>query len=176
MRVRRVLPEALPYNSMNKKTTNLFLGIAVVAIWGGAGYRLISGLGDAEEPLPVTAPVVKRAPEDFAPAVDTARLRLNYHDPFGLAAIPVQKDTTHRQNGGRKAFIKPVTPDMSFIKYAGYISNPGAKRTVVMLQINGKTLMLNVGESAEGIKLLQNMRDSVKVLYRKQVRFIVKSS
>jgi hypothetical protein len=170
------LREALLSNRMNKKTTNLLLGAAVLIIWGGAGYRLISGLGDNDDLIPAIVPSVKMHVEDFAPLTDTARLKLNYRDPFGFTTLPVEKDTTHHVKASRVKIIKPAVADLSFVKYAGYISNPSSKRTLVMLLINGKAVTLNEGDSAEGIKLLKNMRDSVKVLYKNQVKYIAKAS
>ncbi|MFD0766152.1 hypothetical protein ACFQZI_14910 [Mucilaginibacter lutimaris] len=161
---------------MKKQTTNLLLGVAVIVIWGGAGYRLVSRLSDTEEEVPVAPPERRKAADDFAASPDTAHLRLDYRDPFGLVARPVQRDSSRRSVTPRRETIKFIPADMGFVKYAGYIANPGSKRTLTMFMINGKTVMLNEGESAEGIKLLKNLRDSVKVLYRNQVRFITKSS
>ncbi|QHS56497.1 hypothetical protein GWR56_13470 [Mucilaginibacter sp. 14171R-50] len=162
---------------MNKKRTNLLLGIAVIIIWGGAGYRVLSALGDQEE-LPVAAPSMVKSPaDDFAAVTDTVQLRANYRDPFGLTPVAMKTDTqTYMKTIRGTTPVPHAQADMGFVKYAGYIANPVSKRTLSMLLINGKTMMLNEGESAEGIKVLKNMRDSVKVAYRGRVRFIVKSS
>ncbi|MBB5395105.1 hypothetical protein [Mucilaginibacter sp. AK015] len=161
---------------MKKKRTNLLLGIAVIIIWAGAGYRVLSALGDQEE-LPVAAPSMVKSPaDDFAAVTDTVQLRANYRDPFGVTPPSVKPDTLSHKRVDRRMPAQRPQADMGFVKYAGYIANPVSKRTLSMLLINGKTMMLNEGESAEGIKVLKNMRDSVKVAYQGRVRFIVKSS
>ena len=157
---------------------NLLLIVAVIAIWGTIAYRIISALDESDdEPLPVAVQLDKKPADDYATVNDTARLRNAYRDPFGMVAPPAPKDTVKKHVMLVNMVAKPVVPvDLTFVKYAGYIINPGTKQSLVMLLINGKTAMLGEGESSDGIKVIKNMRDSVKVRYRQQIRYIVKSS
>ena len=66
---------------------------------------------------------------------------------------------------------KPVE-DLSFIKYSGFIYNPAAKTTISIISVNGKNAMIADGEVAEGVKLIKNMKDSIKISYRNKIRFI----
>ena len=63
-------------------------------------------------------------------------------------------------------------PNWNAIKYNGFIVNPERKSIVCILSVNGKEYMLSEGEGADGIKLLKSNKDSVKVLYQQNTRFI----
>jgi type II secretory pathway component PulC len=159
----------------NKKMTYL-LGAAVVIVWAIIIYRVFdaSGSGD-DSPMEITGKPQKEAYNDFEVAKDTTRLLLNYRDPFGLVK---QKDTAAvNVKNDRKSVSPPAKPvvNWGFIKYSGYILNPGSKKTIALISINGKSAMLAEGETIDNVKLLKNMRDSVKVTYNGQVKFIRKN-
>jgi hypothetical protein len=40
------------------------------------------------------------------------------------------------------------------------------------MHINGKEVMLTEGENAEQVKLIRNLRDSIKISYHGQTKFI----
>jgi len=114
---------------------------------------------------------------------DTNTLRLNYRDPFSQSIVnkdsvqlPV-KQLVHTTNNS--TFTRSVTKaaiNWSFIKYSGYIRNPRSKKLIALVTINGKSLMLNEGESAEQVKIIRNLKDSIKVTFNKQTKFITINS
>ena len=157
----------------NKKLT-YFLVLVVVAVWGMIIYRVFESLNIGDD-LPETPIAVKKEVyDDYELKKDTAKLLLNYRDPFGLTK---QKDTvaTAGAASAKPVIIKKIKPaiDWSFITYSGYIRNPETKKLIAILTIHDKRTMLAEGEVFERVKLLKNMRDSVKVGFAGAVKYIV---
>jgi len=164
---------------MNKKViTNLILGIVVVGIYANAVKGIVNGLKD-EDPVPPQVRVAAKNPpfDDYAPKKDTAHLLLNYRDPFRAASTQPVKDPTRTIASTARAAVRnmPRIEDLSFIKYSGFIYTPSSKKTISVLSINGQSTMVADGESAAGIKLVRNMGDSVKIIYKNKIRFIKRS-
>jgi hypothetical protein len=164
---------------MKNKVLTYALGLLVAGVWGMIIYRIAGAAsgGDDEVTTPVSY-AKKAALEDYALPVDTVRLMLNYRDPFSdpkqePVEIPVSKLVTHSVAKVPNN-IGPIKPSINWniIKYAGYIKNPNTKKLVAMMNINGKEVLLSEGESAEQVKLVQNLRDSVKVSYMGTTKFI----
>lgn len=164
---------------MKKKTINYILGFAVLLIWGLIFYKIVSAVWGDDEPLPVTtAPQTEKAYNDFEFKKDTTKLNLHYRDPFKLSSVHTA-DTTKRQPVTRARIIPapaPVRIDWSFIKYSGYIANPVTKKIISILTINGKSAMLREGESAGQVKLLKNLRDSVKISFKNKTQYIPRNT
>ena len=157
----------------NKKLT-YFLIVIVFGVWGLIIYRVFSAVNSGTETEePVVYKQQKRAFNDFTLRKDTARLLLNYRDPFG---IDVREDTSFKVNKTSinqtaKVNLKP-TINWSFISYSGYIRNPVSKKFVALLTINGQNVTLAEGEMKEKVKLLKNLRDSIKISYEGKTKFI----
>ena len=149
------------------------LGLVVVLLWGSIIYKIFDAAGGGDTDMVVTqVKPQKEAYNDFAVAQDTTRLLLNYRDPFGIVK---QKDTIeHVKKYPSKigAFSVKPTINWSFIKYSGFIRNPGSKKIIALLSINGKNVMMIEGETSSNVKLLKNMRDSVQIMYNGQIKFI----
>lgn len=159
----------------NKKLTYL-LGLAVLGVWGMIIYRLFNAVGgDDNQFYPTT---IKRLPmaafNDYTIPKDTTHLLLNYRDPFSSpkvepTEIPIN-ELVH------KPIQTPVQSrpmiNWSIVKYTGFIHNPGSKRLIAMMNINGKEMMLGEGETAEQVKLVKNLKDSVKVTYQGASKYI----
>jgi len=60
----------------------------------------------------------------------------------------------------------------SFITYSGYIRNPSTKKLVALVSINGQSLTLSEGEIKNQVKLVKNLRDSIKISYEGKTKFI----
>jgi hypothetical protein len=155
----------------NKKFT-YFLGISVVLVWGIIIYRVFAGAGGEEDRLPAgESKAVKEPYKDYAVPRDTLHLRLDYKDPFAVlksgdsTVIPVKKLVT--------AKVQPVIPvNWGFIKYTGYIHNPGAKNLVALVSINGRSAMMTEGETIEQVRLLKNLKDSIRIDFNGKTTYI----
>ena len=156
----------------NKKLTYL-LGLVVAVVWGLIIYRVIVASGGSDDNLPVVAKTAVKEPyDDDKPPKDTIHLLLNYRDPFGLVQF---KDTTRLVASSKHKSDHVMIPafDWSFIKYSGYIRNPGSKKLIAIMSINGTNVTMAEGETTDDVKLIKNMRDSVKVSFNGRSHFIV---
>jgi hypothetical protein len=158
----------------NKKLT-YFLGFVVLMVWGIIIYRVIDASAGGDDPVTVVSNAPrKEAYNDFAIAKDTAHLLLNYRDPFGLVK---QKDTVTlavKRNYHKTMVSLDKKPafNWGFIQYSGYIRNPGSKKLITLLSINGKNEMLSEGETRDNVKLIKNLRDSIKISFNGKTKFI----
>jgi len=158
----------------NKKLT-YFLIAVVAGVWGLILYRVFSAVGNSDDD-PAAAIVVpkKEAYNDYAIPKDTTKLLLNYRDPFGMVK---QKDTATKV--ARVILPKniPVTVkpgiNWSFITYSGYIRNPSSNKLIALVSINGQNTTMAEGEIRNQVKLLKNLKDSIKVSYAGKTKFIV---
>lgn len=176
MKVRSAHREVLFCNSRgmkNKKLTYILI-LLVLGVWGLILYRIFDAAGSSGTPVPVVVKSEKEAFNDFSIPKDTGKLLLNYRDPFGLTRL---KDTTvshPKAMSGKLAVVvaKPAV-NWSFISYLGYVRNPASKRMVALVTINGQNATLAEGETKSQVKLLKNLRDSIKISYRGKTKFIV---
>ncbi|MDR3694117.1 hypothetical protein [Mucilaginibacter sp.] len=161
----------------NKKLTYL-LGLVVVVVWGMIIYRVFNGLNSNDNTATV-APLktAKEAYNDFSIPKDTTHLLLNYRDPFGIAR---EKDTDKvviRKVSERKIPIQVKPMDWGFIRYSGYMLNPATKKMIALVSVNGQNITLAEGQTKNDVKLIRNLRDSIKISYAGKTKFIaIKSS
>lgn len=159
---------------MKNKAMTYVLGISVLLVWGIIIYRIVDTVGEDDLPIGVASNNTnKEVYNDYALPADTGQLSLNYRDPFGLSK---PKDTTvavvKRDILVNNA--KPSKPafDWGFVRYSGYIRNPGSKKLLAIVSINGKTMMMAEGEKADGVQLVSNRQDSIKVTAGGKTTFI----
>jgi hypothetical protein len=156
----------------NKKLT-YFLVFIVLLVWGMIIYRVFAASGN-DDPLPVTTIKTAKEPyNDFAIPKDTTHLLLNYRDPFGIIKF---RDTIALNVKHPKALVlekpKPAM-NWSFIQYAGYIRNSSSKKLIALVTINGKSEMFSEGETKDQVKLIKNLRDSIKIGFNGKIKFIL---
>jgi len=157
---------------MKNKMVTYLLGALVAIVWGIVIYRIFDATAGNDDVAPGPASVKKEAYNDYAIAKDTTLLLLNYNDPFGLTR---QKDTvtTVKRTNYKPAIIapKPVM-NWGFIQYSGYIRNPASKKLITLISINGRSEMLTEGQEKDNVKLIRNLRDSIKISYNGKIKFI----
>ena len=179
MKARSVIKEVFRFNdaAMKNKKLTYFLILLVAGVWGMIIYRVFSAVGDGDDIKHVAAKPVKEAFNDYAIMKDTTKLLLNYRDPFGITS---KKDTAIKITKNVRPRIKVVTPkptiNWSFITYSGYIRNPATKKLVALVSINGQNMTLSEGETKNQVKLLKNLRDSIKVSFNGKTTFIAMRS
>jgi hypothetical protein len=161
----------------NKSLNYLLLGV-VGLVWGLIIYKLFIYLTfkEEEEVIMPSPPLKKTSAEDYAIVRDTTTLLLNYRDPFSAGQSAKDPATQRAVQPARStdATRTPVKPKFSwdFIQYEGFIKSPNARQIIALVRINGKSLMLGEGEEAEHVRLLKNLKDSVKVSSGGKVAFI----
>jgi len=149
--------------------------VAVVGVWSMILYRIFAAVGNNDDTAAIpTLKPQKEAYNDFTIPKDTTKLLLNYRDPFGLVkqkdtAMSIVKISKHLNT---QVIAKPGI-NWSFITYSGYIRNPASKKLVALVSINGQNITLTEGETKDQVKLIKNLRDSIKVSYQGKTKFIV---
>lgn len=163
---------------MKNKALTYFLIVIVALVWGVIIYRVFDAT-TSDDDIPVTnnsVPIKKESLENYISEKDTSHLSLNYPDPFVDEAkekpkvIPVSKLITTGQ------VVKPITKsgvNWSFISYSGYIKNSKSKKLLAFVTINGKEYSMIEGETADKVKLIKNMIDSIKIAYNGNQKFIL---
>lgn len=162
----------------NKKLTYV-LGLAVLAVWGIIIYRLFNAAGGDDNAIPVASNQRPKEPyNDYALPKDTAHLLLNYRDPFGLIKFKDTAEIPIKRSGHKAIAPTSAKPafNWSFISYSGYIHNPVSRKLIALVIINGKNIMLSEGDTKERVRLIKNLRDSIKVSFNGQTKFITKSA
>jgi len=159
-----------------KKTLNIILLIAVLGLWGSAGYKFLRNYFFMD-----TATVSSPEPEiNFNGIItqrDTFLLEPVNHDPFlnKLSTIQneLEKETPKKKykpvsqvNKIKQPTAIPVWPDVS---YYGFIKS-GQNKELALLKINGNLFRLHKGDSKDGIVVKEVYRDSVKVDFKKERR------
>jgi len=157
---------------MKNKMVTYLLGALVAIVWGIIIYRIFDAAVGSDDAAPGPVPVKKEVYNDYAIAKDTTHLLLNYHDPFGLAR---QKDTVtpiKKTNYRAMAIVPKPVMNWGFIQYSGYIRNPASKKLITLISINGRSEMLTEGQEKDNVKLIKNLRDSIKISYNGKIKFI----
>lgn len=159
---------------MKNKKILYVLGLLTMVVWGLILQKTISSLADQKHPIISGSYSASKEPFNDYSIKETKQLNLQYRDPFGIVKIlqPFEaiKPLKKRLNVTTASTLPPN--HWENIRYAGYIFNPISKKTISMLNINGKHYMLGEGDSEEQFKLIKNMRDSIKGLYKGQIGFI----
>jgi hypothetical protein len=160
----------------NKKLMYILIPLTLF-VWGIIIYKIFDatkGENDDNRSQPVIR-ATKEAYNYFELPKDTAKLLLNYNDPFASSLSP---DTTKKSNTGATIIKFKSKPDIksafnwNFIKYSGYVQNPGSKSLIGIVKINGKIIMLSEGETSSGVKLIKNLKDSIKISFDDKATFI----
>ncbi|TWI94534.1 hypothetical protein JN11_04644 [Mucilaginibacter frigoritolerans] len=163
----------------NKKLTYV-LGLAVLVVWGMIIYRVFNAAADNNDDATTVsnAPQKKEPYNDETIVKDTTHLLLNYRDPFSLIKLKDTAELPVKKILSRNMIPVPAKPafNWGFIRYAGYIRNPATKKLVAMVSINGKNEMFVEGQTKDQVKLLKNLRDSIKISYSGKVKFIPMST
>jgi hypothetical protein len=163
----------------NKKMTYV-LGAAVLVLWGLIIRMVITWAnGNGDDTVPVTSSkLVKEPDNDYALPKDTTHLMLNYRDPFGLVKFRDTSEAPVKSVRLKATPLKLQKPafNWTFITYSGYIHNPASRKLIALVSINGKNVMLSEGDIKEQVKLIKNMRDSIKISYNGQTKFITLKS
>lgn len=169
----------------NNKTTQIFLAIALIGIWGTIFYRVYEGMkGDGDSNLQTwQLPII-----DTTATIEEAgfTLRLDYGDPFfgRTYEAPTYDEFAEMSSSSGLSAITQAPPvvqtnqkkNIQFpeIVYQGLVTNRQNNQKVAILKINQKTHRLKSGQKVNDIQLMQMHRDSVRVYYKGVFKTFVK--
>lgn len=156
----------------NKKTLYIFLSVNVL-VWGLVLYKIFSSFSNEVSSSGVTAAIV---PVSFAEtSADTFSLIANYADPF-LGKMIVKTDPSPNPGPAPVKKTAPVKTPVVWptIVYGGLIKNQKSSKQLVLVQINGQENFMNEGSTVNEVQLVKVFKDSIRVLYKKEKKTILK--
>lgn len=156
---------------MKKKSFKFFLLAGTVVVWGSIIYRIVtavSGQGPANTYVapPSPARISMTLPQKYI-------LLMDYPDPFLKDEVT---DTLPAVQSAPVVAPPPPPPiDVSFVQYAGMISNLDAPKKVALVIIHGQDKMVQQGEVVDEVKIKELKKDEIKVVYKGKM-FVVKKT
>lgn len=155
----------------NKKMLYILIP-GTLLVWGLIIYKIFLGAHSDEGTIfaPVT---VSKVNEDVIS--DTFSISPMYRDPF-----------LGRVQGGHSDNSKPLIPKTPVmpvvdvpkvwpnIVYGGIIKNQNLKKELLLVEINGQSHAMKVGETIDGVLISKAFRDSVEVQFSKEKKIIRK--
>lgn len=148
------------------------------AVWGMILLRVIRTMANDQ---PLSADPATAAEKVFArrPVSDTFSLLAAYDDPFKgrvevTEHVPVAQpsfvdDRRLPVAAEQKEIRKPLD---SVAVYLGLISNREQGRKVAVLRLNGHEFLLSEGQTVEGIRMVEERGDSLKVIFEHKIKWL----
>lgn len=163
---------------MKNKAFTYLLIVCVAAVWGLIFYQIYKGLNDEELPSLKSSTVKTAYFNEINHLNDTVTLNLNYPDPFFASSSDAYQEKKIIENMLKVPVTIKAPPvqkpliNWTAIQYTGYINNPANKQKLAMLNIQGKEALLAEGQSANGLKLIKHLGDSVRVQFQGETKYI----
>lgn len=108
---------------------------------------------------------------------DTFSIHSGYRDPFNEGKV-IQNKTPHAEINTKapeaKQVPKTLITSWPQISYSGMIKNQNSSKQLALIQINGKTVSMKIGDVVDGVQLSKVYRDSIEVKLGKEKKFISK--
>jgi hypothetical protein len=155
-----------------KFTYLLILGVALV--WGIIFYRIFAAMNEEEPMQNLTVATKTEYFKLIDHSQDSVQLTFNYGNPFKENHVEAPIVEAKMANQDKSPVVQPYKPVVNWtgISFTGYVINPTTKRKIVILQVNGKEVLLTEGQTSNGVKLLKNAGDSVQVQYQNSSKYI----
>lgn len=154
----------------NKKLTYALIPL-VILIWGAIGYQLYNGVGSSVENNASDFTISTIEPIDLVE--EDWQLDLNYTDPFlnnsvswGRTYQALDREPTiitPKETASKPKEEPIIWPS---IIYKGYVKNQ------VFVEINGQSQLMKEKDQYNGVALEGIFMDSIKMTFRKEVKFI----
>lgn len=153
---------------MKRKFTYLLL-LFVILIWGVVFNRLFFS---KDEPKTISVKTAQTIPQKIA--APTYELIADYQDPF-FERKSIKKAPVPVVSQVMETYVEPEEQiTIPPLKYIGLIQNPTTKKQIILINFEGKDLMLAQGETKNGIILLETTDEYIKVQYSGIIKFIYK--
>lgn len=160
-----------------KKKVNIVLLLFVLCLWGTVLYKYVNQYFIKDEPLPFTASTNFTTTNEILKK-DTFKLDNVMRDPFLGGYQVEQKRMPSKKIFSRKIMKNPpskviYSPLFPSVRYFGYIKSIDNKTPeTILLSANGKFLRLHLNENKDGLKVTTLTKDSIKVSYNKESKWI----
>lgn len=165
----------------NNKTVQIFLGIALLGIWGTIIYRIVDAMNGDE--LVLTNPYTLPIDTTSTKAEQAFKLRLDYGDPF-KATVTAQSFNASEMSNNENAVSSSITapPPVAIppkpkkkvnfptITYHGMVKNNSTGVKIAILKILNQSRRIKNGDDFNGVRVLQTERDSVRIYFKGETR------
>lgn len=160
----------------NKKLLYILIPL-VLLLWGAIIYRIFNVVSVNDSNEVYKSEVYGNT--DNANLIDTFSINPNYRDPFlGKSA----KKTILSENKVSNIVVNPnvikkIIPSSRAwpnLVYGGLIKNQKSNKALALVQINGQSNIMKIGEIVGEIELTKIFRDSIEVKFQKEKRFVKK--
>ncbi len=144
-------------------------------------YRIFFSTIGEEENMPFSK---QNAKKTSVAQKDTFELLLNYPDPFlknEKRGIINNRDINQQSAPAAKKITEPKptkeveTINWPALKYEGLVKHIKEGHELAIVNINGSSKLMKVGETVENIKLIKACSDSITVCCNKQNKTIKKN-
>jgi len=156
----------------NKKLLYILIPCTLF-LWGMIIYKIFSvATGDDESKFKSAVLIPGIITKTIS---DTFSIHPSYRDPFlGTTHATI---ITHRNNVPKKittpVVVKAASP-FPQVTYGGLIKNTKSNKQLIMVQINGQSNIMKIGDVISEVELTKVFRDSIEVRFQKETRFILK--
>lgn len=148
-------------------------------VWGIIIYRIFHVVNGSNSTEVFKSAIVENVNNESL--IDTFSIHPNYRDPFmskrpkklisenKLASVVTKPDLIKKA-----AVIAPVSNKWPSLVYNGLIKNEKSNKQLALVQINGQSNIMQVGNVTEGVELTKIFRDSIEVKFDSERRFVRK--
>ncbi len=154
----------------NKKLLYVLLP-AVVFIWGAIIYKVVVGLSGSDDNA---FQKIKMAEiKSYEIVNDTFSINPTYRDPFSRKQTKsnLNPSNSHSNQLSSSTTHKTIWPE---IIYGGIVKNQKSNKQLVIIQINGQSNTIKVGETFNGVMLTKVFKDSIEVKFGKEKKHVKK--
>ena len=153
---------------MKNKTKTYILLVAVLAIWGIIGFKILSTLNPEAPKMVAQDDTARFSPKAIVNA-ETFTIQLAERDPFLGTLYAKKKINTNP---------KTIIPKEAFVwiplLYHGTVSKQNSEEKICVLSINGQQQIMKVGQEVNEVKLLKANNTEVLVSYKGKRKTIQK--
>lgn len=163
----------------NKKLT-YFLLLLVVSLWGYLIYKVFGAIHGNNESTPqITAVLPPIENLDYYRFKGQDTLYLNYRDPLysttgNIKQTAIQDITASAPTVPVANYPPPIMVPETVINYNGFIENETSKKRIAIVNIDNKQYMIGLGDTQQGLKVLEIQQNQVRVKFNGKIRIIHK--
>jgi len=156
---------------VNKRHKEIVLGLLVVVVWGGIGYKVISFLGE-DSPNEVLTQFFAYEKSGISVSKNMFSIDANYADPF-LKSMEVEslepytEPSPEFQPAEYSSFSVIKWPEIGF---SGIIQTSDKTKKFGMVKVFGNDYFIKEQDTIMGIRVLAIYRDSIKLEYSDSIK------
>lgn len=154
----------------NKKLLYVLIP-AVIFIWGAIIYKIVIGLSgsDGNSFQEIKMNEIK----SNEVSNDTFSINPTYRDPFSGKRVKNSNPISGSFTNQLSTNPSPQTKWPEII-YGGIVKNQKSNKQLVIIQINGQSNTIKIGETYNGVMLTRVFKDSIEVKFGKEKKYVKK--